>query len=107
MSRGAEGQPASDKVRATQLYPYWIVTSSLKTKLWFLAAALLTLLALYCFSGAVMNGSLAVDGGTPAELERFHWGAIVFFWSAASLASAALLCLVVGVVRLSRKRGGR
>ena len=76
---------------------------STKTKLWFLGAGLLMLLALYCLSGAVMNGSFAVGGGTTAELERFHRGAVVFFWSAAVLAGSALICLVLGVVHFRRR----
>ena len=79
---------------------------STKTNLWFLSAGLFALLALYCFAGAVMNGSFAVGGGTAAELERFHRGAGIFFWSAASLAGWALLCLVFGVVRSRRRPRG-
>ena len=80
---------------------------STKTKLWFLGAGLLALFALYCFAGAVMNGSFAVGGGTTAELERFHRGAILFFWSAAVLAGCAFLCLVLGVVRFRRRHRAR
>lgn len=78
-----------------------------QTKLWFFGAGLLTLFALYCFAGAVMNGSFAVGGGTTAELERFHRGAIFFFWSAAVLAGCAFLCLVLGVVHFRRRHRDR
>ena len=51
-----------------ELIPFPPVTlkDSTKTKFWFLGAGVLALLALYCFSGAVMNGSFAVGGGTTA-----------------------------------------
>jgi len=83
------------------------LSDSTKTRLWFLGAGFLGLFALYCFAGAVMNGSFAVGGGTDAELERFHGGAILFFWSAAALAACAFFCLVLGVVRLRRRRPAR
>jgi len=80
---------------------------STKTKIWFLGAGILVLLALYCFAGACMNGSFAVGGGTSAELERFHRGAVLFFWSAAALAGGALICLVLGVVHFRRRHRAR
>ena len=80
---------------------------STKTRLWFLAAGLLVLFAAYCLAGALMNGSFAVGGGTTAELERFHSGAVLFFWSAVVLAACAFLCLVFGVVRFRRRHRTR
>jgi len=83
------------------------IGDSTKSKLWFLGAGILVLLALYCFAGSVMNGSFAVSGGTTAELARFHRGAVLLFWSAAVLAGGALICLVLGVVHFRRRHRAR
>ena len=81
-----------------------VTTSTpLKTKRWFIAAALLALLALYCFAGAVMTGSFAVGGGTQSQLAWFHQEAVVYFWLAASTAAGSVICVGIGIVRLLRK----
>ena len=87
------------QLAATQVL--WHADRSMSRKLsprtLFASAVVLILLALYCFSGAVMNGSFAV--AAPPDPERFSRNAI--FWFRASIASAggAAACLVVGVLR--------
>lgn len=73
------------------------MTYSRKTKLCFALAAAFFLLALYCFAGAVMNGSFAVAGAV--DVERFHRNAAIFFWLSVTIAFAALASLGLGIAR--------
>jgi hypothetical protein len=73
------------------------MTYATATKLCFAGFGALTLLALYCFAGAVMNGSFAVAGAI--DVDRFHRNAAVFFWLSVASALAALACLVSGITR--------
>ena len=76
------------------------MTYTTKTKLCFAGATALAPLALYCFAGAVMNGSFAVAG--PVDVERFHRNAGTFFWLSVSAATLGLACLVLGIARAWR-----
>lgn len=73
------------------------MTYATKTKLCFAGFGALSLLALYCFAGAIMNGSFAVAGSV--DVDRFHRNAAVFFWLSVASAVAALACLVSGIAR--------
>ena len=76
------------------------MTYATKTKLCFAGAGGLALLALYCFAGAIMNGSFAVAGG--ADVGRFHRGAAILFWLSVCAAAVGLGCLILGVARAYR-----
>jgi hypothetical protein len=81
------------------------MTYSRKTKLCFALAAAFFLLALYCFAGAVMNGSFAVAGAVDVDVERFHRNAAIFFWLSVAIAFAALASLGLGIARQWRGPG--
>lgn len=77
------------------------MTYRTKTKLCFVGGGATALLALYCFAGALMNGSFAVAG--PVDVGRFRRHAAMFFWISVTFASLAFSFFTWGFVRHCRK----
>lgn len=79
------------------------MTYGAKTKLRFAGSGVAALLAIYCYAGAVMNGSFAVAGA--AEVEKYHRNADVFFRISVAFGLLAIGCCAWGIVRYRHERG--
>lgn len=79
------------------------MTYGTKTQLWFAGAGVAMLLAIYCFAGAVMNGSFAIADAV--YVDKRERNAAVFFWISITFALLAVGCFAWGIVRYRRQRG--